>query len=147
MALFVKVREMAIIPDEVKIKVMLSEEEVRERAEYCYLVFLQLSCLRDNMQAGPERYLDFMAQSTLRLADDEFIRTIVVEELKMGSPDGGLGYLIPLYEGFAHAYCEVLQLPLEEVRDSIPSDFRKKLSVEMERKLRKSRKKPASLRD
>lgn len=120
---------------------MLAENEIRERAEYCYLVFLQLSCLRDNMQAGPERYLDFMARSTLRLADDEFIHTIVTEELRMGNPDGGLGYLIPLYEGFAHAYCEVLQLPLEEIRDGIPVAFREKMSAEMQKKLRKPRKK------
>jgi hypothetical protein len=57
----------------------------------------------------------------------------------MGGIDGGLGYLIPLYEGFAHAYCEVLQVPLEEIRDGIPSEFREKLAVEMERKLPKSR--------
>jgi hypothetical protein len=118
---------------------MLPKEEIRERAQYCYLVFLQLSRLRENMQVKPERYLDFLKQSTLRLADDEFIQTIIEEELKMGGIDGGLGYLIPLYEGFAHAYCEVLQVPLEEIRDSIPSEFREKLAVEMERKLPKSR--------
>jgi len=118
---------------------MLPTEEIRERAQYCYLVFLQLSRLRENMQVKPECYLDYLKQSTLRLADDEFIQTIIEEELKMGGIDGGLGYLIPLYEGFAHAYCEVLQVPLEEIRDSIPSEFREKLAVEMERKLPKSR--------
>ena len=118
---------------------MLPKEEIRERAQYCYFVFLQLSRLRENMQVKPERYLDYLKQSTLRLADDEFIQTIIEEELKMGGIDGGLGYLIPLYEGFAHAYCEVLQVPLEEIRDSIPSEFREKLAVEMERKLPKSR--------
>jgi hypothetical protein len=128
-------------------RTMLPENEVRERAEYCYLVFLQLSRLRDNTQAGPERYLDYMAQSTLGLAADEFIRTIVLEELKMGNPEGGLGYLIPLYEGFAHAYCEVLQLPLEEIRDRIPLAFREKLSAEMEKKLRRSRKKSQTSRN
>jgi hypothetical protein len=72
---------------------MLPENEIRQRAEYCYLVFLQLSRLRDNMQVAPERYLDYLGRSTLRLAEDEFIRSIVEEELKMGSHDGGLGYL------------------------------------------------------
>ena len=113
---------------------MLTESEVRERAEYCYLVFLQLSCLQANGKAEPAQYLDCLKRSTLRLAEDEFIRTILDEELKMGTADGGLGYLIALYEGFAHAYCEVLQRPLEEIRDGIPDAFRKKLSVEMERK-------------
>jgi hypothetical protein len=126
-----------------KEKMMLPENEIRQRAEYCYLVFLQLSRLRDNLQATPERYLDYLLRSTLRLAEDEFIRSIVEEELKMGNPDGGLGYLIPLYEGFAHAYCEVMQIPLEEIRDGIPLDFREKLAAEMDRKLRKSRKKHA----
>jgi hypothetical protein len=117
---------------------MLPENEIRERAEYCYLVFLQLSVLRENMQIKPDRYLDYLKKSTLCLADDEFIKSIIEEELKMGSLDGGMSYLIPLYEGFAHAYCEVLQVNLEAIRDSIPSEFREKLAKEMERKLRKS---------
>jgi hypothetical protein len=122
---------------------MLPENETRQRAEYCYLVFLQLNRLRDNMQVTPERYLDYLGRSTLRLAEDEFIRSIVEEELKMGSHDGGLGYLIALFEGFAHAYSEVLEIPLEEIRDSLPVDLREKLAAEMERKLRKLRKKQA----
>jgi hypothetical protein len=120
---------------------MLPENEIRQRAEYCYLVFLQLSRLRESVQATPERYLDYLKRSTLRLAEDAFIRAIVEEELGMGSPDGGLGYLVALFEGFAHAYCEVLQTPLEEIRDGIPMDFREKLAAEMDRKLRKSQKK------
>lgn len=124
--------------------IMLPENEIRQRAEYCYLVFLQLSRLRDNLQAAPERYLDYLKHSTLQLAEDGFIRSIIEEELKMGSQDGGLGYLIALFEGFAHAYSEVLEIPLEEIRDGIPLDFREKLAAEMDRKLRKSRKKRVS---
>jgi hypothetical protein len=124
---------------------MLSEQEVKERAEYCYLVFLQLSRLRENMQATPDRYLDYLERSTIRLGEDDFIRCIVEEELKMGSRDGGLGYLISLYEGFAHAYAEVLQISLEEIRGGIPAGFQEKLALEMERKLRKSRKTTSSV--
>jgi hypothetical protein len=123
--------------------IMLPENEVRQRAEYCYLVFLQLSRLRDNILVTPDRYLDYLGRSTLRLAEDDFIRSIVEEELKMGGHDGGLGYLIALFEGFAHAYCEVLQIPLEEIRDGIPPDFREKLAAEMDKKLRKTRTKHA----
>lgn len=122
---------------------MLPESEIRQRAEYCYLVFLQLSRLRDNILVTPDRYLDYLGRSTLRLAEDAFIRSIIEEELKMGSHDGGLGYLIALFEGFAHAYSEVLEIPLEEIRDSLPVDLREKLAAEMERKLRKPRKKQA----
>ena len=122
---------------------MLPENEIRQRAEYCYLVFLQLSRLRDNISVTPDRYLDYLGRSTLRLAEDEFIRSIVEEELKMGNDDGGLSYLIALFEGFAHAYSEVLEIPLEEIRDRLPVDLREKLAAEMERKLRKSRKKQA----
>jgi len=39
---------------------MLTKEEIRERAQYCYLVFLQLSRLRENMQVKPECYLDYL---------------------------------------------------------------------------------------
>ena len=120
---------------------MLPENEIRERAEYCYLVFLQLSCLRANPKAEPHQYPDYLSRSTLRLADDEFIRTILDEELKMGTADGGLGYLSALYEGFAHAYCEVLQRPLEEIRDGVPQNFREKLAGEMEQKLPAKRRK------
>lgn len=122
---------------------MLPENEVRQRAEYCYLVFLQLSCLRDNTLVTPDRYLDYLKRSTLRLAEDDFILSVVEEELKMGGHDGGLGYLIALFEGFAHAYAEVLEIPLEDIRDGIPSDFRGKMAAEMDRKLRKSRNKQA----
>ena len=103
--------------------------------------FLQLSCLRANPKAEPHQYPDYLSRSTLRLADDEFIRTILDEELKMGTADGGLGYLIALYEGFAHAYCEVLQRPLEEIRDGVPQNFREKLAGEMEQKLPAKRRK------
>ncbi|MDD5475220.1 MAG: hypothetical protein PHU03_01755 [Syntrophales bacterium] len=123
---------------------MLEEQEIRERAEYCYLVFMQLSCLRDNMHATPERYLDYLKGSTLRLAEDDFIRSLVEEELRMGSHDGGLGYLITLFEGFAHAYSEVIQIPLEEIRNGLPLGLRDKLASEMDRKLRKIRKKARS---
>lgn len=119
---------------------MLPENEIRQRAEYCYLAFMQLSGLRENQAIAPGRYLAFLKKSTLRLADDEFIRCIIEEELKMGNPDGGLGYLIALYEGFAHAYCEVLQVQLEEIRNGIPEEFRGKLAAEMEKKPAKSKK-------
>jgi hypothetical protein len=122
---------------------MLPENEVRQRAEYCYLVFLQLSRLRDNMSVSPDRYLDYLRRSTLKLAEDAFIRSIVEEEIRMGGHDGGLGYLIALFEGFAHAYSEALEMPLEEIRDGIPPELRERLAAEMDRKLRKSRKKEA----
>ncbi|MBA4396770.1 MAG: hypothetical protein C0394_05240, partial [Syntrophus sp. (in: bacteria)] len=116
--------------------IMLPENEIRQRAEYCYLVYLQLSRLRDNILVTPDRYLAYLKRSTLRLAEDEFILSIVEEELKMGGHDGGLGYLIALFEGFAHAYGEVLEIPMEDIRDGISSDFREKLAAEMDRKLR-----------
>ena len=49
----------------------------------------------------------------------------------MGNPDGGLTYLISLYEGFTHAYCEVIEKDLSEIRDAIPKEFLQKLAAEM----------------
>jgi len=49
----------------------------------------------------------------------------------MGNADGGLNYLITLYEGFAHAYCEVLEKDLTEIRDAVPKKLLKKLAAEM----------------
>ncbi len=110
---------------------MLTEKEIRERAQYCYCVYLQLSQLHENVFAEPEHYLELLGRSSLLLAEDEFISTIIEEENKIGGRDGGMDYLIPLYEGFVHAYCEVLCVGLEEVRDSISPEFREKLVEEM----------------
>jgi hypothetical protein len=111
---------------------MLSETEIQERAKYCYLVFFQLSCLRDRELANPAHYLKVLEKSSLRLIEDEFILMTMEDEFRMGSPDCGLDYLITLYEGFAHAYCEVLEKQLASIRDGIPGDFLKKLAAEMD---------------
>lgn len=111
---------------------MLSEEEIQERAKYCYLVSYQLSCLRSLELANPAHYLKVIEKSSLRLTEDEFILMTMEDEFRMGSPDCGLDYLITLYEGFAHAYCEVIEKQLTSIRDGIPDDFLKKLASEME---------------
>ena len=111
---------------------MLSEEEIQERAKYCYLVFFQLSCLRSLELANPAHYLKVLEKSSLRLIEDEFILLTMEDEFRMGSPDCGLDYLITLYEGFAHAYCEVIEKQLTSIRDEIPGDFLKKLAAEMD---------------
>ncbi|MDQ5987344.1 MAG: hypothetical protein CSYNP_03084 [Syntrophus sp. SKADARSKE-3] len=110
---------------------MLNEEEIRERAKYCYCVYLQLSRLHENVCAEPEQYLEYLKQSSLLLAEDEFIKTIIEEENMTGGRDGGMSYLISLYEGFVHAYCEVLCVGLDEIREGIPHEFREKLAEEI----------------
>jgi len=110
---------------------MLSEEEIQERAKYCYLVFFQLSCLQEQVLSAPAHYLSVLEKSSLGLSEDEFIRVTMEEEFRMESPDCGLTYLITLYEGFAHAYCEVIEKQLTGIRDEIPPDYLKKLAAEM----------------
>ncbi|MCX7816678.1 MAG: hypothetical protein N2317_04095 [Syntrophales bacterium] len=112
---------------------MLSEKEVRDRAEYCYLVFYQLSCLRA-ADVPPHKYLEYLENSSLKLGEDEFIRSIIEEDLFLGIPDGGLQYLITLYEGFTHALCEVLETNVESLRDSIPKSLLEKLATEIRSK-------------
>ena len=46
-------------------------------------------------------------------------------------PDGGLLQLISLYEGFTHAFCQVLEKDMDEIKAQIPPDFIKKLAEEM----------------
>ena len=111
---------------------MLSETEIQERAKYCYLVFFQLSCLQALELANPAHYLKVLEKSSLHLLEDEFILLTMEDEFRMGSPDCGLSYLTSLYEGFAHAYCEVVEKQLTSIRDQIPGDFLKKLAAEME---------------
>ena len=111
---------------------MLSEEEIQERAKYCYLVAYQLSCLRSRELANPAHYLEVLEKSSLRLTEDEFILMTMEHEFRMGSTDCGLDYLTALYEGFAHAYCEVMEKQLASIRDQIPGDFLDKLAAEMD---------------
>ncbi len=110
---------------------MLPETEIQERARYCYLVYFQLSHLRDREAANPLEYLQILQNSSLRLHEDAFIAHTMEEDIRMGNTDAGLGYLVTLYEGFAHAYCEVLEKDLTEIRDAIPKPFLKKLAAEM----------------
>jgi len=110
---------------------MLTEEEIRERAQYCCCVLMQLGWLHDNELVEPHQYLDYLENSSLQLASDAFITTTIEEALAMRQPDGGLSTLLALYEGFVHAYCEVLETRHEEVSKEVPQDFLRKLASEV----------------
>lgn len=110
---------------------MLSEDQVRERAKYCYLVFLQLSWLHSNDDIPPEQYIKRLGESSLQLAADEFIVMTIEEALMENMPDGGLLSLMPLFEGFAHAFCEVLETTIDEIKQDIPNDLLIKLAGEV----------------
>jgi hypothetical protein len=110
---------------------MLSEEEVRERALYCYCVFLQLGWLHDNDLIEPYEYLEVLKKSSLQLGTDDFITSTIEEALMQGQPDGGLRALLALYEGFAHAYCEVLETRFESLGKEISRHFLRELGSEV----------------
>ena len=110
---------------------MLTEKEVCERAEYCYLICLQLNWMLSNEAIRPEKYLAQIKQSSLGLDEDEFIVMTLEEGLKSGLEDCGVNNLILMYESFVHAFCEVMQIGIEDLRDSIPRETLKKLSAEM----------------
>ncbi len=110
---------------------MLQESEIEERARYCYCVFLQLSWLYSNDFAEPCQYLSYLAKSSLGLGTDRFITMTIEEALKENRQDGGLLSLISLYEGFAHALCQVLEKELEEIIGQLSPEFLKKLAEEM----------------
>jgi hypothetical protein len=110
---------------------MLSEEEVRERAQYCYCTLLQLGWLHDNDLIEPHEYPEYLKKSSLQLGSDEFIVGTIEEALLLGQPDGGLQAVLALYEGFAHAYCEVLESDLERLSKEIPREFLLKLAAEV----------------
>ena len=110
---------------------MLTEKEVCERAEYCYLICLQLNWMLSNAAIAPEKYLECLRKSSLGLADDDFIVMTIEEGLKTGAEDCGVNNLILMYESFVRAFCEVLQIDFEDLRDSIPKEAMKKLASEM----------------
>jgi len=110
---------------------MLSEKEIRERAEYCYCVYVQLSSLLKNDIIDPSEYVTYLKKSSLQLGDDEFVTMTIENGLLMGLEDGGVGGLIKLYEGFTRGFCEVLEIDLEDIIKDISPDFLKKLSEEV----------------
>ncbi len=110
---------------------MLSEKEIRERAEYCYLVFLQLSWLLSNDFIEASRYLEYLKKSSLGLGDDAFIIETIQESLLMGREDGGLTSLLNMYEGFFTAFCEVLEIDSDDIKNGLFPDDLEKLASEM----------------
>ncbi len=110
---------------------MLSEKEVCDRAEYCYLICLQLNWMLANESIQPEKYLEQIGKSSLGLADDEFIVMSIEEGLKAGLEDAGVNDLILMYESFVHAFCEVMETDIQDLRDSLPRETLAKLASEM----------------
>jgi len=110
---------------------MLAEKDIRERAEYCYLVCLQLNWLDGNYNTRPEQYLDYLKKSSLGLADDEYIRASIEEGLMSGKEDAGINELILVYESLVMAFCEVLEISRDKLKDGIHPDRLKSLAAEM----------------
>ena len=110
---------------------MLSETEIVDRAKYCYCVLLQLSWLHSNDSVEPGQYLELLKNSSLDLGTDQFVIMSIEEALMENRSDGGLLSLIALYEGFTHAFCEVLGKDLEYIKKDVPQDFLQMLAGEM----------------
>lgn len=110
---------------------MLPEEEIVERLKYCYLVFCQLASLQRNENADPFEYEEILKGSSLRLQEDEFITTTLRDSLLQGIEDGGLSNLVSMYEGFVHAYCEVLETDLDDIGRLIPREYLEKIIREV----------------
>ena len=110
---------------------MLTEKEVCDRAEYCYLICLQLNWMLSNEANQPEKYLEQIKKSSLGLAEDDFIVMTLEDGLRSGVEDCGVNDLILIYESFVHAFCEVMQTDVEDLRESIPRDLLQKLAAEM----------------
>jgi len=110
---------------------MLTEKEVCERAEYCYLICLQLNWMLANESIQPVKYIEQIRKSSLGLADDDFIVMTLEEGMKSGLEDCGVNNLILMYESFVHAFCEVMQINIEDLRDSMPREALQKLAAEM----------------
>jgi hypothetical protein len=110
---------------------VLSEEETRQRAAFYYCAGFQLKMLMRNDFLRPEEYLTILERSSLKLAEDEIIRTTIEEGVLSGSEDGGVYALITLFEGFLYALCEVLEIDADSIAAIIPAEFLATLSDEM----------------
>lgn len=110
---------------------MLSEKEIMDRAYFCCSVCLQLNWLLSNDLLSPPQYLKALEKSSLKLAEDDYIRQSIAEALASGEEDGGLNTLIMIYESFTLAYCEVLEIGMDDLRSSIPPEHLKQLAAEV----------------
>ncbi len=110
---------------------MLAEKEIMDRAFYCYSVCLQLNWLLQNDSINTSEYLNTLEKSSLKLAEDDFIRQSIGEALVSGEEDGGLSSLIMIYESFTLAFCEVLEIGMDDVRQSIPPERLRELAAEV----------------
>jgi len=115
---------------------MLPEQDIFERLEYCYLIYCQLAALQMNESLEPSDYLSTLKNSSLRIEEDGFIAMTIKDGLIRGIEDGGLSNLISLYEGFVHAFCEVLETDLEDMKDAIPQEILEKVVREINPKAR-----------
>lgn len=109
---------------------MLTEEEIRQRATYCYLAFRQLARLYSS-EEEPSRYLDVLGRSSLDLAGDPFIQETLEEALREARSEETLHHLMILYEGLALALCEVLETDMESLGDSLPPSYLEELLDEV----------------
>jgi len=110
---------------------MLEEKEIAERLEYCYLVYCQLVALQMNESVEPFEYISILKNSSLHIDEDGFIGISLKDGLVLGIEDGGLSNLVSLYEGFVHAFCEVLETNMEAVKNAIPGDILEKIIREI----------------
>lgn len=113
---------------------MLSEEETRQRAAFYYCAGYQLKMLLRNDLLHPGMYLKYLERSSLKLAEDEFIRTTIEEGVLSDCDDGGVNSLITLFEGFLYAFCEVLETDADSIAAMIPPEFLDTLAREMDDK-------------
>lgn len=109
---------------------MLTEDEIRQRAVYCYLVFRQFARLYSS-DASPSRYLEILGRSSLDLAGDPFIQETLEEALREAKVEEALHHLMILYEGLALALCEVLEVDMESLGDSLPPAYLEELLDEV----------------
>lgn len=109
---------------------MLSEEEVTQRAIYCYLAFRQMAILYSSDEA-PSRYLETLGRSSLDLAGDPFIRETLEEALLEERVEEALHHLMIMYEGLALALCEVLETDMETLGESLPPAYLEEILNEL----------------
>jgi hypothetical protein len=110
---------------------VLSEEDTRQRAAFYYCAGYQLKMLIRNDLLHPEEYLKLLERSSLKLAEDEIIRTTIEEGVLSGRDDGGIDTLITLFEAFLYALCEVLETDVDSIAAMIPAQFLDSLADEM----------------
>ena len=110
---------------------MHTQDEIMEKARYCYLVFRQLGWLYSNINIDPSEYIKHIQESSLQLFRDSFIMTTLEDGEENGNIEDTLRRLVAFYEGIVFALSDVLKIDFNVLEQEVSSDVLERIAQEV----------------